>query len=402
MSWTTKTLGQIVDEAGAEIRTGPFGSQLHKSDYVDDLSATPVVMPKDMVNGRIDVSSIARIDEPTLERLSSHILSAGDIVLGRRGEIGRRAWVSDDEAGWLCGTGSIRISVDNHRELVPRYLYYYLELPQTVEWLLGHSVGATMSNLSAGVVQQLPVVYPSVASQLAITSALDAFEALIENNRRRIEMVEEVVLLLYREWFVHFQFPGHEDLASVDSDLGAIPEGWRVQKLKAVLELVYGKALKADDRRGGTVAVYGSGGLVGWHDEALAQGPGIIVGRKGSFGSVYWSDTDFFPIDTTYYIKSEFPLRFLDQLLRTMEFIDSHAAVPGLSRDQAYGLSFTEPPEHVMSHFEEIVRPLYDLRHVLARESCVVQEMKDLLLPRLVSGELDISHLDLELEAVGV
>ncbi len=402
MSWTAKTLGKIANEAGGEIRTGPFGSQLHKSDYVNDVGATPVVMPKNMVNGRIDVTSIARIDDPTLERLSSHILNEGDIVLGRRGEIGRRAWVGEDEAGWLCGTGSMRVSVDNHRELTSRYLYYYLELPQTVEWLKGHSVGATMSNLSASVVQQLPVAYPSFASQLEITNALDNFEDLIENNRQRILILEDIARLLYREWFMHFRFPGHREVDIVDSELGPIPRDWKVTKFGNALELVYGKALKASDRRNGPVAVFGSGGHIGWHDAALANGPGIVVGRKGSFGSVYWSDDDFYPIDTTYYVKSELPLRFVDQMLRTMTFVNSHAAVPGLSRDQAYGLQLVEPPIDLMAQYEDVVLPLYELRRVLARQCRILQEARDLMLPRLVLGGLDMAEFDAKLETAGV
>lgn len=267
--------------------------------------------------------------------------------------------------------------------------------------LTGHITGAAQPKLSQSSLKRLLVKAPPYFEQVCIGEAVRALDGLIENNRRRIEILEEMARMLYREWFVHFRFPGHEDVELVDSELGPIPEGWEAHKLGSVLQLAYGKALKADDRRGGAVAVYGSGGLVGWHDEALAEGPGIVVGRKGSFGSIHWSDADFFPIDTTYYVKSELPLRFLDQLLRTLDFIDSHAAVPGLSRDQAHGLHFVEPPQQVMSHFEESVRPLYDLRHGLSRMSSVLREARDLLLPRLVSGELDISDLYLELEAAG-
>ncbi len=382
------------------MRTGPFGSQLHKSDYVDDLTATPVVMPKDMVDGHVDPVSIARVDDRVVERLSPHVLRTGDIVLGRRGDIGRRAWTGDKEDGWLCGTGSMRITISGSTELRPRFLYYYLGLSQTIAWLQGHAVGATMSNLSAGVVRQLPVRYPPTAVQDAIVYVLDSVETLIENNRRRIEILEEMARLLYREWFVHFRFPGHEDVELIDSDLGPIPGGWKSRRLGELLELSYGKALRADDRRGGPVAVYGSGGQVGWHDRALVAGPGIVVGRKGNVGSVYWSDRDFFPIDTTYYVESALPLRFLDQLLQTLRFVNSHAAVPGLSRNQAYGLVVAEPDSYLMSLYDAAVGPMYSLRRVLSDQIATLGMARDLLLPRLVSGELDVSELDLDLVAV--
>lgn len=225
MTWMTTTLGDLASQAGGEVRTGPFGTQLHKSDYIDDPAATPVVMPKDMSDGKINPSSIARVGDEVVERLATHILSEGDIVLGRRGDIGRRAWTSDVEEGWLCGTGSMRISVIESEQIRPRFLFYFLGLEQTIGWLQGHAVGATMSNLSAGVVQQLPVRYPHLALQDAIVEVLDSLDTLIENNRRRIEVLEEMARLLYREWFVYFRFPGHEDVEPVDSDLGPIPEG---------------------------------------------------------------------------------------------------------------------------------------------------------------------------------
>jgi len=137
------TLAELTECCGGEVRTGPFGSQLHKADYVEDKDATPVVMPKDMLDGRIDVSSIARIDDEARDQLSQHVLSAGDIVLARRGDIGRRAWVGDAESGWLCGTGSMRISLRSCPRVRARYLYYYLATDAAVGWLEGHAVGAT-------------------------------------------------------------------------------------------------------------------------------------------------------------------------------------------------------------------------------------------------------------------
>jgi len=122
--WVTRTLGQICDEVGGIIRTGLFGSQLHQSDYQDE--GLPVVMPKDIVDGRVSVEGIARIGDEDVERLSQHRLKKGDIVYGRRGDIGRRALITQREAGWLCGTGCLRISLGDS-VLDPTFLYYYLD-----------------------------------------------------------------------------------------------------------------------------------------------------------------------------------------------------------------------------------------------------------------------------------
>ena len=266
--------------------------------------------------------------------------------------------------------------------------------------LSGLITGAAQPKLSQASLKRLPVAAPPYAVQTRIGEAVRVVDGLLQNNWRRIEILEEMARLLYREWFVHFRFPGREDAELVDSELGPIPRGWKARQLGEILELSYGKALRAGDRRGGPIAVYGSGGQVGWHDTALVTGPGIVVGRKGNVGSVYWSDRDFYPIDTTYYVESTLPLRFLDQLLRTLKFIDSHAAVPGLSRDQAYGLIIAEPDGDLLSLYETAVRPMYGLRQVLSDQTAVLREARDLLLPRLVSGHLDVSELDLGLVAV--
>src|SRR5437588_2685156 len=120
MQLNTFSLGEICDKVNGIIRTGPFGSQLHESDYKDE--GTPVVMPKNIIDGKISVEGIARIGEEDIVRLAQHKLHKGDIVYGRRGDIGRRALVTEKEEGWLCGTGCLRISLGNII-LDPLFLY---------------------------------------------------------------------------------------------------------------------------------------------------------------------------------------------------------------------------------------------------------------------------------------
>lgn len=163
-----------------------------------------------------------------------------------------------------------------------------------------------------------------VSEQRAIVHVLGTLDAKIELNRRMNESLEEMARALFKSWFVDFDpvrakmegrwrrgqsLPGMSaelyDLfpdGMVSSELGEIPDGWEVKALGDLIELAYGKALKADNRRDGAIPVYGSNGQVGWHDEKLVSGPGIVVGRKGNPGIVIWVDSDFFPIDTTFYV----------------------------------------------------------------------------------------------------
>ena len=295
--------------------------------------------------------------------------------------------------------------VNNHAHVVKAlnhvadddFLRAYLECHP----LSGLITGAAQPKLSQSNLKQVPVTAPPYDVQVRIGNVVRAVDSLLQNNHRRIEILEKISQLLYREWFIDFRFPGHEEPEWVDCDRGLMPEGWEPARLGDVLELAYGKALTADSRRGGSVGVYGSGGQIGWHDETLVTGPGIVVGRKGNVGSIHWADGDFFPIDTTYYVKSDLPLRFVDQMLRTLVFLDSHAAVPGLSRDQAYRLSITLPATDLVARYEGVVRPVYDLRRSLSNQNAALREVREQILPRLISGEFDVSELSLELEEVG-
>jgi type I restriction enzyme S subunit len=261
------------------------------------------------------------------------------------------------------------------------------------------SRGTTQDNLSVEKLLSVEVQYPPLPTQRKIAAILSAYDDLIDNNDRRIDLLEEIAQRIYSEWFVDFRYPGHEGVRLVGSESTPIPEGWTVRPLRDSVELLYGKALKASDRRAGHVPVFGAGGLIGVHDRALVDDPGIVVGRKGNVGSLSWSDGPFFPIDTTYYVKSALPLTYVFFGLRELEFVDSHAAVPGLNREQAYALPWLTPDSSTLAAFDRIISPIFSLRSRLEAGSANLRQSRDLLLPRLVSGHLDIEDLDIEVPA---
>jgi type I restriction enzyme S subunit len=123
VSWSESPLGVILADDNGRIQTGPFGSQLHESDYVEE--GVPVIMPKDISDGDIDETTVARVAPRTAAKLTRHLLAARTIVLPRRGEITKRAFISDAQTGWLCGTGCLQIRLGGSK-LIPEFLYYYL------------------------------------------------------------------------------------------------------------------------------------------------------------------------------------------------------------------------------------------------------------------------------------
>ena len=186
--------------------------------------------------------------------------------------------------------------------------------------------------------------------------------------------------------FVHLRFPDYEHTRTING----VPEGWERKQLGDMIELKYGKALKESDRIEGLFPVYGSSGIVGTHNEALVKGPTIIVGRKGNVGSVYWSEKDCYPIDTVYFIESGLCSFFLFHNLQHQNFMSSDAAVPGLNRKYACSLPIILPSRTIHSQFEEIVSPIYQQVLSLQAMNEKLKQARDLLLPKLMSGEIAV------------
>lgn len=342
-------------------------------------------MPKDIVAGRVEEQTVARISEQKASVLSRHELKPGDIVFPRRGEISKCALIDESQAGFLCGTGCLKVELPKS-VLHPRFVYYYLGLRHVVEWLERNAVGTTMLNLNTGILGGVKIPVLALSEQQRIADVLSAYDDLIENNRRRIKLLEESARLLYREWFVHLRFPGHEHVKVVDG----VPDGWVRKTLGSIATLHYGKALKAEQRVPGPYDVYGSSGIVGSHNLALSSGPGIIVGRKGNVGSVYWSSEGFFAIDTVYFIDAETSNFYLYCALKNAQFMSTDVAVPGLNRDFAYSRLMLVPPKPILDEFLESVAPMHRQIDKLTQYNQKLRQARDLLLPRLMSGELAV------------
>jgi len=186
------TLQDLCDSDG--IRIGPFGAQLHAYDYVDD-GECPVVMPQDMVDGRISTTNIQRITNERADELTAHRLRAGDVLLPRRGELDRRALVTATESGWLCGTGSVRIRV--RQGVSQRAAYLALSSGTTVEWLKVNATGTTMPNLNAGIVARIPIALPSddsIEGALREVEVLDSARAALAVREANAGQLRSAVL----------------------------------------------------------------------------------------------------------------------------------------------------------------------------------------------------------------
>lgn len=290
-------------------------------------SGIPVVKIKNIKgDNSVDLSEIDCVPETLLTpKLQKFVLKDGDILVAMTGATaGKVGKVRTDRPILL----NQRVAKIAPIEADHEFIWSVVSSEEYQKTFFHLADGAAQPNMSGSQIEDVEIPLPPLPVQQRIAGILSAYDELIENSQRRIRILETMARALYREWFVHFRFPGHENHPCVASPLGEIPEGWEVKKLGDILELNYGKALKKDDRRDGEFPVYGSSGIVGTHDISLAKGPGIIVGRKGNVGSVFWCNDDFFVIDTAYFVASALPLRFLYYVLPTLNFINSDAAVP--------------------------------------------------------------------------
>jgi len=214
---------------------------------------------------------------------------------------------------------------------------------------------------------------PPLAEQRAIAEVLGALDDKIEANSQ----VHRLSWQLAASFFDRL----------IDRSPREIPLG-------SVADLAYGKGLPARARVEGNVPVYGSGGLTGWHDEALVSGPGVIVGRKGTVGEVHWSQGPFYPIDTTFYVQPirDLPKLFLYFVLRSLGLhgMNSDSAVPGLNRHALLAREIPLPEAVPLRNFVDLAMPLVDCAQAVQHESKALTRLRDVLLPRLLSGELRV------------
>jgi len=344
-------------------------------------------------DGHLDLAQTKRISEDEFPRWTKRVLpQPGDIVFTYEATLNRYAIVPNGFRG--CLGRRLALIRPNPAAVNTRWLHYYFFGPEWRAVVAANTLsGATVERIPLSSFPDFPIRLPDLQTQRRIASILSAYDDLIENNTRRIAILEEMARRIYEEWFVRFRFPGHEQVKRVESELGLIPEGWELRRLGDVVELAYGKALKAEERKPGPYPVYGSSGVVGSHDTSLVNGPGIIVGRKGNVGSVHWCDVSFYPIDTVYFVRTELPLHYVFFNLKRQNFINNDAAVPGLNRNQAYSLHFLVPSKVVLGRFVELCGPIFKQLRLLAVKNANLRATRDLLLPKLISGELDVSTL---------
>lgn len=381
VEWKTVKLGDI-----CSISTGK--RPLRKETHISQEYPIPVYGG----NGISWFTNETLLDEPV-------------ILTGRVGTIGtlyrvkKPCWVSDN----ALLISPKRANFD--------FVFYILKLSN----FTALNRGSTQPLITQTDVKNLEIPLPPLDVQKRIAGILGALDDRIDVLRRENVVLEQMAQAVFQSWFVDFDIVRAKAAGTPESEVcekyhitpelyalfpsaltpDNLPLGWEKKKLGDFLILSYGKALKENDRVSGSVPVYGSSGQIGTHNESLVKAPGIVVGRKGTVGSVIWCDYDFYPIDTVFYVQflkegaCWYFAYFLLKILK-LQNLAGDSAVPGLNRDAAYAQTFVCPRTELLSSFEEVADVLFCKIKNNAEQIRTLSATRDALLPKLMNGEIEV------------
>ena len=370
----------------SELYALPSRNGLNRPSRVRGDGCKMVNMGELFANDRIGNITMDRVPMNDKE-IKECTLEEGDLLFARQSLVlegaGKCSYILEAPEATTFESHLIRVRLDKSKA-DPLFYYYLFASPYSGMSTIVRQ--CAQAGIRGSELATLEVFYPEPEDQRKIARVLSAYDDSIENNRRRMALLEKTARLLYEEWFVRLRFPGHEHTPISHG----LPQGWERVPLGDRVTLNYGKALKAEIRVEGAFPVYGSSGIVGSHEAALAKGPGIILGRKGNVGSVFWSSKDFYAIDTVYFITAEESDLYLFYALKNMHFISTDVAVPGLNRDLAYSRPLLVPSKSILSEFLETLTPIHAQLDKLDEINQKLRAARDLLLPRLMSGEIEV------------
>lgn len=375
----TKPLSEIAD-----IQTGPFGSQLHKKDYVQ--VGTPIVTVEHLGKKAFTKRNLPCVSNDDKERLSKYILQEGDIVFSRVGSVDRCSYVSHDYDGWLFSGRCLRVRP--LMEIDPQYLYYFFTLESTKQFVRGIATGATMPSINTKFMGEIPIVYPKIDVQRKIASIFNLIDDKIELNRNINENFEQQVSVLYQSLFEDFEITN-----------GVCPENWSYQELSTIADIASGKRppVKSDTHNEKTpIPIVGAASVMGFTSEANHTDKILVIGRVGTHGVIQRFNTPCWTSDNTLVITSPY-YEFTNQILHRIDYssMNRGSTQPLITQGDMKKIVVLVPDEDTLAKFEQFAGSLMAKWEANNNENIKLASLRDILLPKLMSGELDVSGIDL-------
>jgi type I restriction enzyme S subunit len=393
--WQTLTIGELCDEGGGSVQTGPFGSQLHAEDYVAD--GVPFVMPTNLGENRIVENEIARISVADTERLSRYRLRTGDIIYGRRGDIGRRALVTKREDGWMCGSGCIRIRF-GEAEVEPRFVSFYLGQNQVKELILARAVGSTMPNLNSQIIRSIPISFPPLIIQRRIADILGALDDKIECNRRINLTLEAMAQALYKHWFVDSSDSEYQpitDFIQVDPTV-EIPRNSEMPFVEMKALPTWSMSVTDVARRR-----FAGGSKFKNGDTLLAAITPSLENGKTAFvdfledDEAGWGSTEFIVLRAKQGVSPQFvycSARDEDLRTRAIKSMVGSSGRQRVRRDFLDRFEIKAFDGQTMTGFHERTLSWFKQIRANIKENQTLTRTRDYLLPKLLSGEVEVRN----------
>jgi type I restriction enzyme, S subunit len=401
--WEVDVINNLKSSERNSISMGPFGSKIKKENFID--CGVPVIRGINLKNFEFLEDDFVFVSEEKAEELKASWVKQKDIVITHRGTLGQVGFVPENSKfkKYIVSQSGMKLTCDEDK-IDSKFLYYYLNSKVGQYFLLMNKsqVGVPAIAQASTSFKKIPVPLPIIKEQKAIANVLSSLDGKIETNNQINKKLEEMAKSIFKYWFVDFEFPNDDGEPykssggeMVESELGLIPKGWKVNSIGDILELAYGKALKKENRQEGLIPVYGSNGIIGYHNEAIVNGPGIVIGRKGNPGTVIYVHEDFYPIDTTFYVVpkteiNEFGYLYWFLKHQNLSNLSADSAVPGLSRNIAYMNKILIPDKSLIIKFEETLLTINKEIFNKNKENQVFTNIRDTLLPKLMSGEIRV------------
>lgn len=360
----------------ADIQTGPFGSQLHKEDYVE--TGTPIVTVEHLGNRVFTEQNLPRVSDSDKARLIKYTLSTGDIVFSRVGSVDRCSYVDKSHDGWMFSGRCLRV---RPTELVDSlYLYYYFCLEETKQFVRNIAVGATMPSINTKLLGEVEIALPDLNNQKRIAAVLSSLDDKIENNQKLNDNLQQQAQAIYSSMFIDDPDPA-----------------WSHGHLSDLITVKYGKDHKklAD----GIYPVYGSGGIMRYVERPLYNKESVLIPRKGTLNNVMYVNQPFWSVDTMFYTEMKLPnvAKFVYHFVKAKDLASMNAgsAVPSMTTDILNAMEVVIPSASALEEFESLVAPMYEAMEANDVQSKALSQMRDTLLPKLMSGEIDVSDIQL-------
>ena len=376
---------------------------LHKTPKVYTEDGFPMIRVTDVKRGFVSLCETKKVPEEVfLEFSKKHKPITGDIIFTRVGSYGNSCYV-DKDSDFCLGQNTVCIT-SNAEKLDPYYLYCFLNSPSAKAQIDSFISGSSQPTISLKSIKEIKVPVPSIKQQEVISEAILNYDNLIENNNQRIAILEDMAQSLYREWFVNFRYPNHEDNLDadgnpklVDSPLGQIPEGWEVHRLKDTSAMKYGKISKKALRCEEGIPIYSGYKVTGYYPEAnLHESKVIVVARGvGGTGDVKMSpDQCWLTNLSIYLVENEQLLRkpylYFQLKFGNLRSLDSGTSISQITIADLGTHQVIVPPIGLQKDFEEHCNTIWSQIKVLNRKNENLKQQRDMLLPKLISGTIKL------------